>query len=52
MQAAVKAAKTIVIGGGGATGVETAAELAFEYGLGKEITLVSFHKDLTYISRQ
>ena len=36
-------AKSIVIGGGGATGAETAAELAFEYGAKKEITIVSYH---------
>jgi NADH dehydrogenase FAD-containing subunit len=41
MQEAVGKAKTIVVGGGGATGVETAGELKFEYGDKKEITLVS-----------
>lgn len=39
-QEAVKKAKTIVVGGGGATGIETAAEIKFEYGKEKEVTLV------------
>lgn len=39
-QAQVKKAKTIVIGGAGPTGVETAGELAFEYGKSKRIILV------------
>jgi NADH dehydrogenase FAD-containing subunit len=39
-QAKVKKAKSIVIGGAGVTGVETAGELGFEYGKTKEITLV------------
>lgn len=36
----VKAAKSIIIAGAGPTGVETAGEIAFEYGKGKEVTLV------------
>lgn len=41
IQERVKAAKSIVLGGGGPTGIETAGELGFEYGQAKEITLVS-----------
>lgn len=41
IQEQVKAAKSIVVGGAGPTGVETAAELAFEYGKTKEISLVT-----------
>lgn len=41
MQAQVKAAKSIVVGGAGPTGVETSAELGFEYGKTKEITLIT-----------
>lgn len=41
MQRRVYAAKSIVVGGAGPTGVETAGELGFEYGKVKEITLVS-----------
>lgn len=37
----VTAAKSIVVVGGGPTGIETVAELGFEYGKTKEITLVS-----------
>ena len=40
-QSKVKKANSIVVGGAGATGVETAGELAFEYGKQKTITLVS-----------
>ncbi|OWP06974.1 hypothetical protein B2J93_7708 [Marssonina coronariae] len=40
-QAKVKKAGSIVIGGAGATGVETAGELGFEYGKVKKITLIS-----------
>lgn len=40
-QGLVKNAKSIVLGGAGPTGVECAAELGFEYGNKKEITLVS-----------
>ncbi|KAJ2992461.1 hypothetical protein NUW58_g2162 [Xylaria curta] len=49
-QQKVKAAKHIVVAGAGATGVETAAELGFEYGnpkdgaAKKEIILLSAHK--------
>jgi NADH dehydrogenase FAD-containing subunit len=39
-QAKVKKANSIVVGGAGATGVETAGELGFEYGSQKKITLV------------
>jgi NADH dehydrogenase FAD-containing subunit len=41
-QAVVKKSKTIVIAGAGPTGVETAGELAFEYGTEKRIILVVF----------
>ncbi|KUJ16809.1 FAD/NAD(P)-binding domain-containing protein [Mollisia scopiformis] len=37
----VKAAKTIVVGGAGPTGVESAAEIGFEYGKNKEVTLIT-----------
>ncbi|KAK9427249.1 hypothetical protein V1505DRAFT_334675 [Lipomyces doorenjongii] len=40
-QARVKKAKTIVVAGAGATGVETAGELGFEYGTQKEIILIA-----------
>lgn len=40
-QEAVKNAKTIVIGGGGPTGVELAGEVGFEFGKNKEITLIT-----------
>ncbi|KAH8699088.1 putative apoptosis-inducing factor [Talaromyces proteolyticus] len=40
-QAEVKKAKTIVIAGGGPSGVETAGELAFEYGKQKKIILLT-----------
>ncbi|KAI9053652.1 hypothetical protein LZ554_002606 [Drepanopeziza brunnea f. sp. 'monogermtubi'] len=40
-QEKVKAAGSIVVGGAGATGVETAGELGFEYGKVKKITLIS-----------
>jgi NADH dehydrogenase FAD-containing subunit len=46
IQEQVKAAKTIVVGGAGPTGVETAAELGFEYGKAKEITLVTAGNEL------
>jgi len=39
-QAKVKKAKSIIVGGAGVTGVETAGELGYEYGKTKEITLV------------
>lgn len=41
IQEEVKAANTIVVGGAGPTGVETAAELGFEFGKGKEVTLIT-----------
>ena len=40
-RARVKEARTIVIGGGGPTGIEFAAELKAEYGKEKEVCLVS-----------
>ncbi|KAK9780184.1 putative Apoptosis-inducing factor 2 [Seiridium cardinale] len=40
-QARIKAAKTIAVAGAGPTGVETAGELAFEYGHTKKIILIS-----------
>lgn len=40
IQAAIEKAKTVVIAGAGATGVETAGELGFEYGTQKKIVLV------------
>ena len=40
IQEQVKSAKSIVLGGAGPTGVEAAAELGFEFGKGKETTLV------------
>jgi NADH dehydrogenase FAD-containing subunit len=43
LQEAVKRSKTIVIAGGGPTGVETAGEIAFEYGRAKKVILVSFY---------
>jgi NADH dehydrogenase FAD-containing subunit len=45
-QSQVAAAKTILVGGAGPTGVETAAELAFEYGKTKEITLITSGTEL------
>lgn len=42
VQDQVKSATSIVLGGGGPTGVETAGELGFEYGNTKKITLVQF----------
>jgi NADH dehydrogenase FAD-containing subunit len=39
-QSRVKKATSIVVAGGGATGVETSGELGFEYGSNKQITLV------------
>ncbi|KAI8625188.1 hypothetical protein F5Y19DRAFT_274788 [Xylariaceae sp. FL1651] len=43
-QKQIKQAKKIVVVGAGPTGVETAGELAFEYGRGKEIVLISSEK--------
>ncbi|RKF61184.1 Oxidoreductase ptaL [Erysiphe neolycopersici] len=40
-QEKVKNSKTIAVGGGGPTGVETTGELAYEYGLQKEICLIT-----------
>lgn len=45
-QEKVKSAKTIAIGGGGPTGVETAGELAFEYKDTKEITIITSAPEL------
>lgn len=42
----VKAAKSIVIAGGGPTGVEATGELGYEYGKGKEITLITAAPEL------
>jgi hypothetical protein len=42
----IKHANSIVIGGGGATGVETAGELGFEYGKTKDITLITAAPEL------
>ena len=47
-QKQVKAAKSIVLGGGGPTGVETAGELGFEYGKTKEITLITGAPELMH----
>ncbi|KAL5316849.1 hypothetical protein ACEPPN_015900, partial [Leptodophora sp. 'Broadleaf-Isolate-01'] len=41
IQEQVRDAKSIVLGGAGPTGVEAAAELGFEFGKGKEITLIT-----------
>ncbi|PVH82659.1 AMID-like mitochondrial oxidoreductase-like protein [Cadophora sp. DSE1049] len=41
IQEQVNSAKSIVLGGAGPTGVEAAAELGFEFGKGKEITLIT-----------
>jgi NADH dehydrogenase FAD-containing subunit len=49
-QGKVKKANSIVVGGAGATGVETAGELAFEYGKQKTITLVCFHSSRSAMS--
>lgn len=46
IQDKVKTAKHIVIAGAGATGVEAAAELAFEYGKQKEVVLLSGSAEL------
>jgi apoptosis-inducing factor 2 len=46
-QAKVKKANSIVIGGAGATGVETASELGFEYGALKKITLVRLQNSIS-----
>jgi len=45
-QAQVKAANSIVVVGGGVTGIETAAELGFEYGKSKEISIISSADEL------
>lgn len=42
----VKHAKSIALGGGGATGVEAAGELGFEYGKTKDITLITAAPEL------
>ncbi|KAI2466230.1 FAD/NAD(P)-binding domain-containing protein [Annulohypoxylon bovei var. microspora] len=46
IQAKVEKAKHIVVAGAGATGVEAAAELAFEYGKDKEVLLLSGDPEL------
>lgn len=45
-QGQVKAARSIVVGGAGPTGVESAAELGFEYGKTKDITLITAGNEL------
>ncbi|KAI0388016.1 FAD/NAD(P)-binding domain-containing protein [Hypomontagnella monticulosa] len=45
-QSKVKTAKHIVVAGAGSTGVEAAAELAFEYGKEKEVVLLSGDEEL------
>lgn len=50
-QEKVKNAKSIVVGGGGVTGVETAGELGFEFGKTKDITLVSRISSATEMTR-
>jgi hypothetical protein len=54
IQEQVKVAKTIVVGGAGATGVEASGELGYEYGKDKEITLVRSMSilNLIYINSQ
>ncbi|RDL35791.1 FAD protein [Venustampulla echinocandica] len=42
----VKEAKSIVIAGAGPTGVETSGEIAFEFGKGKEVTLITSGKSV------
>ncbi|PVH68333.1 FAD/NAD(P)-binding domain-containing protein [Cadophora sp. DSE1049] len=49
-QEQVKAAKSIVLGGGGPTGIEAAGELGFEYGKTKEITLITAAPELAHDS--
>lgn len=44
----VKSSKSIVVAGGGPTGVETAGELGFEYGKTKEITLITSAAELCH----
>lgn len=51
-QARIEKAKTIVVAGGGVTGVEAAGELAFQYGPQKEIILVSNMKVSKNIIRE
>ncbi|CAG9956681.1 unnamed protein product [Clonostachys rosea f. rosea IK726] len=48
LQAKIDAAGTIVIAGGGPTGVEVAGELASKFGRTKEITLVENSESLLY----
>lgn len=50
LQEAVKKSKTIVIAGGGPTGVETAGEIAFEYGSSKKVILVNFYPPIPRLS--
>lgn len=44
----VKSAKSIVIGGGGPTGIEAVGELGFEYGKTKDITLITAAPELAH----
>jgi NADH dehydrogenase FAD-containing subunit len=46
IQQKVKNAKSIIVGGAGPTGVETAAELGFEFGSKKQITLATAGEEL------
>lgn len=41
LQERIKNAKTVIVGGAGATGVEIASEIAFEYKSQKKVTIVS-----------
>jgi NADH dehydrogenase FAD-containing subunit len=52
VQDKIAAAKTIVVGGGGATGTETAAELGFEYRKIKDIYLITSTERLLPIARK
>jgi NADH dehydrogenase FAD-containing subunit len=46
IQEQVKAAKSIVIGGAGPTGVEAIAELGYEYGKTKKLTIITSGEEL------
>ncbi|KAI1386696.1 FAD/NAD(P)-binding domain-containing protein [Hypoxylon trugodes] len=46
IQGKIKTAKNIVVAGAGATGIEAAAELAFQYGKEKEVILLSGDSEL------
>ena len=51
LQDQIKAAKSIVVAGGGPTGVETAGELAAAYGMEKQITLVIMEDHVLHASQ-